>query len=79
MSEVLMNVVSAAMFAALAFGLLRRPLARWRTRLETAQATDCSADREALVDVPLWVVIAAGVLIIGLVVLLAEAYFGTTG
>jgi hypothetical protein len=75
MSEVLMDVVTAAMLAALAFGLLRRPLGRWRTRLETAHAVD----RHPLPNVPLWVTVAAGVLILSLAVLLADAYFGPAG
>jgi hypothetical protein len=79
MSEVLMNVVTAAMFAALAFGLLRRPLARWKTRLERAQSPERSADREPVPNVPLWVAIAAGMLILGLGVLLAQACLGSAG
>ena len=70
MSEVLMNVVTAAIFTVLAFGLLRRPLARWRAGLQAQHAAGAS--------VPLWVALAAGVLILTLAVLLADAYFGPT-
>jgi hypothetical protein len=68
MSEVLMNVVTAAIFGMLAFGLLRRPLARWRARPQVHDAAGAS--------VPAWVAVAAGVLILGLALLLANACFG---
>jgi hypothetical protein len=74
MSEVLINGVTAAMFAALAFGLLRPWLPRWRARLARE-----SADRDELPNVPLWVAVAAGLLILGLAALLADAYFGPAG
>jgi hypothetical protein len=71
MSELLMNATTAVMFAALAFGVLRRPLARWRAGRQVRHAADAS--------VPTWVAIAAAVLIVGLLVLLVQAYFGPAG
>ena len=79
MSEALMNVATAIMFAALAFGLVRQPLAEWKRRLQTGGAGGESADRDALPDVPTWVAVAAGVLILGLAVLLVDAYVGPGG
>ena len=79
MSEVLVNVVTAAMLAALAFGLLRRPLARWRAGLHVHDAGGESADRDSVASVPMWVALAAAVLILSLALLLADAYFGPAG
>ena len=74
-----MDVVTAAMFAALAFGLLRRPLARLRAGLHADRAGGESADRDSVASVPMWVALAAGVLILSLAVLLADANFGPAG
>ena len=71
MSELLMNAATAVMFAALAFGLLRRPFTRWRAGRQGQHADDAS--------VPAWVALTAALLILGLLVLLAQAYFVTAG
>ena len=78
MTQAFINVVTVLMFIVLAVGLFRRPLARWKTRLDTPAADD-SADPDSVPSVPLWVAVAAGVLILSLAVLLADAYFGTPG
>lgn len=74
-----MNVVTAAMFGVLAFGLLRRPLAGWKARSRAQRAVGEPADRDAAASVPAWVAVAAGALILSLAVLLADAYFAPVG